>query len=149
MKILAQCDGGGIKDKHGVTVPGISYGYLITRQQARSSYEVARGVAIMRDTDDRKYSTNEAEYLGILAALAAIKALGLGIGAKGVTIQSDSLLAINQINGVWNANKNHLALYLLRVKHLAKVIGAFTKVSFMHIRREKNQADSVVRKVIV
>ena len=78
------------------------------------------------------YGTNNiAEYMALLTGIS--KALELGW--KHVMIEGDSKLVVNQVNGVWKINKEHLkSLCAQVVKELSK----FDSYALNWIPREKN-----------
>jgi mutator protein MutT len=87
-------------------------------------------------------TNNQAEYHGVRLGLE--KALELH--ARTVDFRIDSLLVVNQMNGVYKIKNRELWPINERIKEL---VGQFDTVSFMHVRREFNQkADSVVNKIL-
>lgn len=87
-------------------------------------------------------TNNQAEYHGVMIGLE--KALALG--ARKVDIRVDSLLVVNQMNGVYKIKNREL--WPIH-KKIQKLIKKFDKVIFSHIKREFNQvADSMVNKVL-
>ena len=90
------------------------------------------------------YGTNNiAEYMALLTGIS--KALELGW--KHVMIEGDSKLVINQVNGAWKINKEHLkSLYAQVVKELSK----FDSYTINWIPREKNSiADKLASKALL
>ncbi|MEA2046430.1 MAG: ribonuclease HI family protein [Euryarchaeota archaeon] len=87
-------------------------------------------------------TNNIAEYMALLAGIS--KALELGW--KHVMIEGDSELVINQVNGAWKINKEHLkSLYAQVVKELSK----FDSYTINWIPREKNSiADELASKAL-
>ena len=95
-------------------------------------------------SDDEVYLThqkgatnNEAEYNGVILALEHLPA-----GAK-ATIQSDSQLVVNQLNGKYRINYPHLNLK--RQAILALIGKKRLDVRIEWIPREKNKADADIR----
>lgn len=87
-------------------------------------------------------TNNQAEYHGVRLGLE--KALELH--ARTVDFRIDSLLVVNQMNGVYKIKNRELWPINERIKEL---VSQFDTVSFMHVRREFNQkADSVVNKIL-
>lgn len=87
-------------------------------------------------------TNNQAEYHGVMIGLE--KALALG--ARKVDIRVDSLLVVNQMNGIYKIKNREL--WPIH-KKIQKLISKFDKVIFSHIKREFNQvADSMVNKVL-
>lgn len=87
-------------------------------------------------------TNNVAEYRGVELALE--KALELG--AKKVTFRADSMLVINQMNGVWKVKAPELAEINYRIREL---VSQFEKVTFTHVYREYNKpADAMVNRIL-
>ena len=87
-------------------------------------------------------TNNQAEYHGVRLGLE--KALELG--ARTVDFRMDSLLVVNQLNGVYAIKNRELWPINERVHEL---IVKFEKVRFTHVRREFNQlADGMVNKIL-
>lgn len=153
-KILIHTDGGGVKNKDGKTLQGIAYGYIIFRQDKNEGkVEVARSVTNLHGSQTRKMTSNEAEYLGICSALSCCYHTGTYSHDR-ITIQSDSLLAINQINGIWQARDENLRGHLRTVKELVRALRHVpgvkcAEINFVHIKRHKNKADAIIRKALL
>lgn len=87
-------------------------------------------------------TNNQAEYHGVRLGLE--KALELG--AKTVDFRIDSLLVVNQLNGIYKIKNRDLWPINERIKELAT---QFEKVTFTHVKREFNQlADGMVNKIL-
>lgn len=87
-------------------------------------------------------TNNQAEYHGVRLGLEK----ALSMGAKVVDFRIDSLLVVNQMNGIYKIKNRDLWPIHERIKELAK---EFDKVSFTHVRREFNQlADGMVNKIL-
>ena len=87
-------------------------------------------------------TNNQAEYHGVRLGLEK----ALEIGAKTVDFRMDSMLVVNQLNGVYTIKNRDLWPINERIKELA---GKFEKVTFSHVRREFNQlADGMVNKIL-
>jgi mutator protein MutT len=87
-------------------------------------------------------TNNVAEYQGVRLGLE--KALSMGI--KTIDFRIDSLLVVNQLNGVYVIKSRELWPIHERIKEL---ISQFDKVSFRHVKREFNQlADGMVNKIL-
>lgn len=87
-------------------------------------------------------TNNQAEYQGVRIGLE--KALELGV--KSVDFRIDSMLVVNQLNGIYQIKNRELWPINERVRDL---VGQFDKVSFSHVRREFNQlADGMVNKIL-
>lgn len=87
-------------------------------------------------------TNNQAEYHGVRLGLEKAKELG----AKSVACNIDSMLVVNQLNGLYAVKNRELWPIHERIKEL---IGQFEKVTFRHVRREFNQkADGMVNKIL-
>jgi ribonuclease HI len=87
-------------------------------------------------------TNNQAEYQAVLHAIkAAIK-----IGAKDIHIFADSLLVVNQMNGIYKIKNQDLIPIYNEAKHL---IEQFNVATFTHIPREMNRvADEQVNNIL-
>jgi ribonuclease HI len=87
-------------------------------------------------------TNNVAEYHGV--SLALEKALAMG--ARTVDVRMDSLLVVNQMNGMYQIKIREL--WPIH-EHIKELMGKFDKVTFSHVRREFNQlADGMVNKIL-
>lgn len=87
-------------------------------------------------------TNNQAEYHGVRLALE--KALEMGV--RTVDFRLDSLLVVNQMNGIYKIKNRDLWPIHERIRELIK---DFDKVTFTHVRREFNQlADGMVNKIL-
>lgn len=87
-------------------------------------------------------TNNQAEYHGVRLGLEK----ALEIGARTVDFRMDSMLVVNQLNGIYTIKNRDLWPINERIKELAT---EFEKVTFSHVRREFNQlADGMVNKIL-
>lgn len=87
-------------------------------------------------------TNNQAEYQGVKLGLEK----ALEIGARTVDFRIDSLLVVNQMNGVYKIKNRELWPIHERIREL---VAQFDKVTFSHVKREFNQlADGVVNKIL-
>ncbi len=87
-------------------------------------------------------TNNQAEYHGVRLGLE--KALALGL--QSIEFRLDSMLVVNQMNGIYTIKNRDLWPINERIKQLST---HFMRVSFQHVPRELNQlADSEVNKVL-
>ena len=87
-------------------------------------------------------TNNIAEYHGVRLGLEK----ALAMGAKTVDFRMDSLLVVNQMNGIYQIRNRELWPIHERIQELTK---QFEKISFSHVRREFNQlADGMVNKIL-
>jgi mutator protein MutT len=101
------------------------------------------GEVIVQDGAYLGVTTNNlAEYQGLLLGLER----ALAIGVKTIDFRLDSLLVVNQMNGVYKIKNRELWPIHERIKEL---LPTFDKVTFSHVRRERNQlADGMVNKIL-
>lgn len=87
-------------------------------------------------------TNNQAEYHGVQLGLE--RALALGV--KDVDFKIDSMLVVNQMNGLYSIKNRELWPIHERIRDLS---AHFDRVTFMHIPRELNQlADGMVNKIL-
>ncbi|HEY5695260.1 MAG TPA: reverse transcriptase-like protein [Candidatus Saccharimonadales bacterium] len=87
-------------------------------------------------------TNNVAEYNGVRLGLEK----AIAMGAKTVDLRMDSLLVVNQMNGLYQIKNRELWPINEKIREL---IGQFEKVTFTHVRREFNQlADGMVNKIL-
>lgn len=87
-------------------------------------------------------TNNQAEYTALKLALEDAKKLG----ASEVMVFMDSLLVVNQMNGIFKIKNRDLWPLHDAIKQLAK---GFKKISFNHVPREQNKvADAAVNRAL-
>ncbi|MEO7905075.1 MAG: reverse transcriptase-like protein [Candidatus Saccharimonadales bacterium] len=87
-------------------------------------------------------TNNQAEYHGVRLGLEC----ALSLGVKSVDFRIDSLLVVNQMNGIYKIKNRELWPIHERIREL---VGRFDKVTFSHVKREFNQlADGMVNKIL-
>ncbi|PLS80622.1 hypothetical protein CYG49_04650 [Candidatus Saccharibacteria bacterium] len=87
-------------------------------------------------------TNNQAEYQAVAQALEAAHK----VGGKIIDFRMDSLLVVNQLNGIYQIKNRDLWPIHNRIKELIK---QFDKVSFHHVKREFNtHADALVNKIL-
>ncbi len=87
-------------------------------------------------------TNNQAEYQGVRLGLEK----ALEHGASSVDFRLDSMLVVNQMNGLYRIKNRELWPIHERIRSLIK---KFHKVSFSHVQREFNQlADGMVNKTL-
>ena len=117
--ITAYIDGGA----RGNPGPA-GYGVHVVDDQGNVLAEIYEGIG---------YATNNvAEYRGLLAALE----WSLAHGHTRVHIKSDSLLLVQQINGVYRIKHEGLIPLYRQARHLMAKVGT---VTVEHVRREQNK----------
>ncbi|HWL90744.1 MAG TPA: ribonuclease HI family protein, partial [Actinomycetota bacterium] len=85
--------------------------------------EIARGIG--------ETTNNVAEYTAVVEGLALAKELG----ARSVSLRSDSLLLIGQLTGRYRVKAPHLQPLHRRARSLG---AGFERISFEHVPREEN-----------
>ena len=109
-------------------------GYVIIGGDTKLLYE---GGAYLGIT-----TNNQAEYHGVLLGLEKAKEMGV----KVIEFRLDSLLVVNQLNGLYMIRNRELWPVHERIRGL---IAQFDKVTFRHVKREFNQqADGMVNKIL-
>lgn len=87
-------------------------------------------------------TNTQAEYHGVRVGLE--KALELGL--KEINFKIDSMLVVNQMNGIYKIKNRELWPINERIRDL---VARFNKVKFTHVKRELNQlADGMVNKTL-
>ena len=87
-------------------------------------------------------TNNQAEYHGVRVGLEK----ALKMKAKTIDFRIDSLLVVNQLNGIYKIKNRELWPIHERIKELET---KFDKVQYTHVRREFNQlADGMVNKIL-
>ena len=128
-KIIAYSDGGS----RGNPGPSAS-GYVLMDANETVVYEGGTFLGIT--------TNNIAEYQAVYIGLE--KALELG--ASAVDFRLDSLLVVNQLNGVYKIKNPDLVPINRRIRELVR---QFDHVTFSHVRREYNTlADGMVNKIL-
>lgn len=77
-------------------------------------------------------TNNVAEYRAVIAGLAKAAA----VGARSITVLSDSQLLVRQLQGIYKVRNENLQALYHQVQALAR---RFDAVNFQHIPREQNQ----------
>jgi probable phosphoglycerate mutase len=117
--ITAYIDGGA----RGNPGPA-GYGVHVVDDHGNTVAEIYEGIG---------YATNNvAEYRGLLAALE----WSIAHGHTRVHIKSDSLLLVQQINGVYRIKNEGLLPLYRQARHLMARVGT---VTLEHVRREQNK----------
>ncbi|RDX77342.1 Tf2-6, partial [Mucuna pruriens] len=85
-------------------------------------------------------SNNQAEYEALLAGIKLAKEMG----AKRLTVKSDSKLITGQVNGDYQAKDPQLAKYCERATSTAS---SFDKFTLLHVPREQNERADLLAKL--
>lgn len=87
-------------------------------------------------------TNNQAEYQGVRIGLEKARSLGM----KRVDFRIDSMLVVNQMNGIYKIKNRELWPINERIRGL---MTEFEKVTFSHVRREFNRlADGMVNRTL-
>lgn len=87
-------------------------------------------------------TNNQAEYHGVRLGLEKAKTLGM----RRIDFRLDSMLVVNQMNGIYSIKNRDLWPINERIRDL---VSHFERVTFRHVPRELNQlADTQVNKVL-
>jgi ribonuclease HI len=116
--VIVACDGAS----RGNPGPA-GIGVEITDDDGVVVAEIARGIG--------ETTNNVAEYTAVIEGLALAKELG----ARSVTLRSDSQLLINQLTGRYRVKAPHLQPLYRRARSTA---AGFEGISFEHVPREEN-----------
>jgi ribonuclease HI len=117
--LIVACDGAS----RGNPGPA-GIGVEITTEDGTVVSEIARGIG--------ETTNNVAEYTAVIEGLALAKELG----ARSVTLRSDSLLLISQLTGRYRVKSTHLQPLHRRARSIA---AGFERTSFEHVPREENR----------
>lgn len=91
-------------------------------------------------------SNNQAEYDGLSYALKYM--VDYGIECNGLYIRGDSLIVINQLEGIYEVRSNNIIPYFNEVVELQNQIN-YNFIKFTHIDRSRNgYADSLANDAI-
>jgi ribonuclease HI len=118
--LIVSCDGAS----RGNPGPA-GIGAQITDERGAVLGEVARGIG--------ETTNNVAEYTAVIEGLSVAAELG----ARTVTLRSDSQLLINQLSGRYRVKSEHLQPLHRRVRSIA---AGFDRISYEHVPREQNTA---------
>lgn len=87
-------------------------------------------------------TNNQAEYHGVRLGLEA----AIRLGVEELEVRIDSMLVVNQLNGIYKIKNRELWPVNERVKDL---MGEFKRIKFVHVPREMNQlADGMVNRTL-
>lgn len=121
---------------------------------AACAYVVYDSSGILREKCGKYLSiatNNEAEYQGVIEALSYLSNLS-DVGNLEINFFLDSLLVVNQLNGLWKVKDSRMREYLTKIRLLESEIihrSPLTAIRYNHIPREKNQAaDALVNETL-
>jgi ribonuclease H / adenosylcobalamin/alpha-ribazole phosphatase len=110
------------------------FGVVVTTPGGKVLAQLAEGIG---------WATNNvAEYRGVIAGLEQ----ALALGARRVRVRADSLLVVNQQNGLWKVRNPALRELWAETRRLA---GQFERVIWEHVPRERNRrADALANRAM-
>lgn len=92
-------------------------------------------------------TNNFAEYSGVKKALLAILSLKEKIKPLSLSFISDSLLMVNQLNGLYKVKNETIRSFVFEIRSLEQQLNI--PISYKHVLREKNQeADDLVKECL-
>jgi len=93
-------------------------------------------------------TNNYAEYSGVKLALETILRLKNELKPTSISFVSDSLLLVNQLNGVYRVKNQVIRSFVFEIRSLEQQINVPT--TYSHVLREKNEdADALVKECLV
>jgi len=94
-----------------------------------------------------KQTNNFAEYSGVKAAFSSLLNLKKKHTITAVSFISDSLLMVNQLNGLYKVKNEVIRQFIFEIRSLEQQVGV--PISYAHVLREKNQeADALVKECL-
>lgn len=130
---------GGARGNPGPAAVGI---FIERLDEAGASSELFRlGKVIGESTN------NIAEYTAVVEALLWVEQNGEKLHPSGIHFFLDSLLVVQQINGIFKVKNDGLRMLLFTIRTLEQ--GIHIPITYTHIRREYNSiADSLVNQAL-
>jgi len=122
-KIIVHTDGGS-RNNPGPAAIGI----YICDQEGKDIYKLGKQIGIA--------TNNVAEYTAVIEALSWI-VNNLDTYRLVIEFYLDSLLVVNQLNGVYKIKDENLKKLIIKAKQLEKEI--LGEIKYCHVPREKNK----------
>jgi ribonuclease HI len=94
-------------------------------------------------------TNNIAEYTAVIVALQWLKESETNVTESDLVVKFylDSLLVVNQLNGIYKVKEPHLRSLLLQIRQLEQEVSG--KITYSHVRREMNKdADRLVNQAL-
>lgn len=133
MTITIYTDGGSLNNPGEAAIAYVIY----TGKTLRTQFTKRIGTA----------SNNVAEYTALIEALNTVKNTLKNQAVDSIRVFADSLLMVNQLNGLYKIKEARLQELHLQVKLLEREISI--PITYTHVLRDKNQvADSLVKKAL-
>jgi len=94
-----------------------------------------------------KQTNNYAEYMGVKNALTSLLVLKKTIPFTSLFFVSDSLLMVNQLNGLYKVKNEAIRSFVFEIRSLEQQLNV--PISYKHVLREYNQeADALVKECL-
>lgn len=134
MHLTIHTDGGSLNN------PGpAACAYIISK----NSKEIIEGKFFFLGTQ----TNNFAEYSGVKNALLALLHLKEKLKISSLSFVSDSLLLVNQLNGIYKVKNGAIRSFIFEIRSLEQQLGV--PISYTHVLRESNQeADALVKECL-
>jgi ribonuclease HI len=138
MKLVVHTDGGA----RGNPGPG-AVGVVVSDESGKKIFEFGKTIG--------EATNNVAEYTAVIEALKSISSKGRPASGRKekleVNFYLDSILVVNQLNGIFKVKDSRLREMLATVRMLEQEIGG--EVRYASIPREQNQrADFLVNRAL-
>lgn len=142
----------GVVENNIMTTPDVSHVIIYSDGGSRGNPGPSASGFVLMNRDEHVIheggaylgitTNNQAEYHGVRLGLEK----ALAMGARTVDFRIDSLLVVNQMNGIYKIKNRELWPINERIHEL---VAKFDKVTFSHVKREFNQlADGMVNKIL-
>jgi len=134
MHLIIHTDGGSLNN------PGpAACAYIISRDNG----QVVEKKYIFLGTQ----TNNFAEYSGVRSALLAVLILKEKLKPTSISFISDSLLMVNQLNGLYKVKNEAIRSFIFDIRSLEQRLNI--PISYKHVLRELNQdADDLVKECL-
>lgn len=134
MRITIHTDGGALNN------PGpAASAYIISREDGSV---IEKGSFFLGSQ-----TNNVAEYTAVKNALLAALKLKKTLPFTSISFISDSLLLVNQLNGLYKVKNERIREFVFEIRSLEQEINL--PISYKHVLREKNQdADALVKECL-
>ena len=94
-----------------------------------------------------KQTNNYAEYMGVKNALTSLLVLKKALPFTSLSFISDSLLMVNQLNGLYKVKNEAIRSFVFEIRSLEQQLNV--PISYKHVLREYNQeADALVKECL-
>ena len=134
MRFIIHTDGGSLNN------PGPSAcAYIISREDG--SHVEKKFFFLGNQTN------NFAEYMGVKNSLTSLLLLQKSVSFSSLSFISDSLLMVNQLNGLYKVKNAVIRSFVFEIRALEQQLAV--PISYKHVLREYNQeADALVKECL-